>query len=108
MNKLLAPIQRNSKVHKYFPINIKLTQFIRTLYVVKQSVCVSTWECRLTVCRARKDTYFRTESEDVSIVQKMQFDDRFLAKDRKLNLRTIGSNRKIPPKFQSKKNREMH
>ena len=43
----------------------------------------------LTVCRARKDTYFRTESEDVSIVQKMQFDDRFLAKDRKLSLRTI-------------------
>ena len=39
MNKLLAPIQRNSKVHKYFPINIKLTKFIRTLYVVKQSVC---------------------------------------------------------------------
>ena len=29
----------------------------------------------------------------------MQFDDRFLAKDRKLSLCTIGSNSKIPPKF---------
>ena len=74
---------KTKKFYSYLKKN-----FFKPLSISKQKSFVywHNFQWRFCVCRARKDTYFRTESEDVSIVQKMQFDDRFLAKRQETEL----------------------